>query len=118
MQFANKNWHQLSRQQADAGERWTIIWDTKRRADGDSRNTAVEKFESAALDRARHLLRMGFIVYEIREPQGSVFLEETAIKQRLGLQPKTVKPEPRLPPDDLSRMPRVPAATTEAGNEH
>ena len=38
-----------------------------------------------ALDRARHLLRMGFVVYEIRAPQGSLFLGETAIKARLGL---------------------------------
>ena len=102
MQFANKNWHQLSLQQADAGGRWTIIWDTKRRAETDVRNTAVEKFEAAALDRARHLLRMGFIVYEIREPQGAVFLEEDAIKQRLGIQTRVVTESPRLPPSAIS----------------
>ena len=101
MQFANKNWHQLSTQQTDAGGRWTIIWDTKRRTEIDGRNTAVEKFEAAALDRAKHLLRMGFIVYEIREPQGSVFLEEADIKRRLGLQPQVVKDAPRLPPSNL-----------------
>lgn len=98
MQFANKNWHQLSLQQADAGGRWTIIWDTKRRTEPDGRNTAVEKFEAAALDRARHLLRMGFIVYEIREPQGALFLEEDAIKQRLGIQTRVATESPRLPP--------------------
>ena len=102
MQFANKNWHQLSLQQADAGARWTIIWDTKRRPEIDSRNTAVEKFETAALDRARHLLRMGFIVYEIREPQGAVFLEEAAIKQRLGIETRVATESPRLPPSAVS----------------
>jgi len=104
MQFANKNWHQLSLQQADAGGRWTIIWDTKRRAETDSRNTAVEKFEAAALDRARHLLRMGFIVYEIREPQGAVFLEEAAIKQRLGITARVVAEAPRLPPSAVTDL--------------
>jgi len=78
------SWQHLSVGNPDTGERWTIIWDTKRNPDGRS-NTAVEKFESGALDRARHMLRMGFIVYEIREPSGAVFLEEAAIKQRLGL---------------------------------
>jgi len=118
MQFANKNWHQLSTRQADAGERWTISWDTKRRAEGDSRNTAVEKSESAALDRARHLLRMGFIVYEISEPKGTVFLAESAIIQRLGLSPKTEKREPRLPPDGpLSARPR-PTALPKTGSQH
>jgi len=77
--------HALPRETVDSGERWRIIWDTKRRGADDSRNTALEKFEVDALDRARHLLRMGFVVYEIRAPQGSLFLGETAIKARLGL---------------------------------
>src|SRR5690242_9283180 len=58
------NLHALPRETADSGERWRIIWDTKRRGAGDGRNTALEKFEGDALDRARHLLRMGFVVYE------------------------------------------------------
>lgn len=83
------NLHALPRETADSGERWRIIWDTKRRGAGDGRNTALEKFEGDALDRARHLLRMGFVVYEIRAPQGTLFLEETAIKARLGLTAET-----------------------------
>jgi hypothetical protein len=79
------NLHALPRETADSGERWRIIWDTKRRGAGDGRNTALEKFEADALGRARHLLRMGFVVYEIRAPQGTLFLGETAIKARLGL---------------------------------
>ncbi len=67
--------------------RWTVIWDTKRQSGTDGRNTALEKFETSALDRARHMLRLGFIVYEIRDPTGLVFLEEAGIKQRLGSQP-------------------------------
>ena len=98
MQFGNKNWHRLSVQQAEAGERWSVIWDTKRRAATDSRNTAVEKSQGAALDRARHLLRMEFIVYEIRDPDGTVVLEEAAIKQRFGIAPNMTVEPPRLPP--------------------
>lgn len=86
MAFHTKtNWHSLPKETADTGERWMIIWDTKRRAESDGRNKAVEKFEAAALDRAKHLLRMGFVVYEIRAPQGTIFLEEAGIKARLGL---------------------------------
>ena len=81
------SWHYLAAPTTDSGERWKIIWDTKRKPGTDGRNSAVEKFEAAALDRARHMLRMGFIVYEIRGPTGSIFLEEAGIKQRLGLQP-------------------------------
>src|ERR1051326_5555479 len=99
MAFPNKNWHQLSKLEPDSGERWTIIWDTKRRAETEGRNTAVEKQQSAAHDRARHLLRLGFVVYEIRGP-GPVVLEEAEINQRFGPQPKVVKSPPRLPPDD------------------
>ncbi len=78
------SWQLLSGRDRDSGERWTLIWDTKRRAGTEGRNTAAEKFEHGALDRARHLLRMGFIVYEIRDPSGAVFLEEAEIQHRLS----------------------------------
>ncbi len=81
------SWQYLSAREPDSGKPWTVIWDTKRRPESDERNTALEKFEASALDRARHMLRLGFIVYEIRDPAGLVFLAEAAIKQRLGLQP-------------------------------
>src|SRR5579862_8163138 len=80
-------WQHLSAREADTGARWTVIWDTKRNAESDGRNTAVEKVEAAALDRARHLLRMGFVVYEVRDPSGSIFLNETDLRARGGLQP-------------------------------
>jgi len=82
------SWQHLSAREADNGERWAVIWDTKRNPETDGRNSALEKFEAGALDRARHMLRMGFIVYEIRSPSGSVFLEEAGIKERLGIQPE------------------------------
>lgn len=76
---SSSSWQHLSASEGDDGKRWYIIWDTARRPEGDGRNTAVEKLQSAALDRARHLLRMGFVVYEIREPSGALFLDESAL---------------------------------------
>jgi hypothetical protein len=78
------SWHRLSVTEADNGERWTIVWDTQRRPGGEGRSIAREKLQSGALDRARHILRMGFVVYEIREPSGALFLDGDALHQRLG----------------------------------
>jgi|SRR5690242_3405397 hypothetical protein len=78
------NWQHLSVSESDDGKRWRIIWDTTRHAENQVRNTAVEKTKSAALDRARHMLRMGFIVYEIRDPSGAVSLDEPAIHAELS----------------------------------
>ncbi len=79
MQAHNKNWHRLSLEQTAAQEVWTVVWDTKHRPESDVRNRAVEKSESAARDRAKHLLRMGFVVYEIRDPKGLVVMSEAKI---------------------------------------
>lgn len=79
----------LVKRDPDTGERWTIRWDTKRKPETAGRSTALAKSESEALDRARHLLRMGFIVYEISQPSGSAFLDEAEIVQRLGLRAAT-----------------------------
>ena len=81
---SNTNWQHLAVSEGDDGKRWRIIWDTTRRPESGVRNTAVEKLQSAALDRARHMLRMGFIVYEIREPSGAIYLDEAAIRDQLG----------------------------------
>ena len=81
------SWHYLAATTGDNGERWRVIWDTRRKTGTEGRNTAVEKLETAALDRARHMLRMGFIVYEILGPTGLVMHDEAGIRVRLGLQP-------------------------------
>lgn len=98
--MAFKNWHHISKDRADSGERWTVIWDTTRITESDAHNKAVEQYESAALDRAKHLLRMGFIVYEIRDPAGAVFLAEDEIKRRVGAEPGSEAAAARLPPRD------------------
>jgi hypothetical protein len=81
---SSSSWQHLSPSEGDDGKRWRIIWDTSRRPDTDGRNTAEEKLKSAALDRARHMLRMGFVVYEIRDPSGSIFLDEAGIREQLS----------------------------------
>ena len=77
------NWQNLSAREGDDGKRWHIIWDTTRRAADDIRSTAVEKTKGDALDRARRMLRMGFVVYEIRDPSGAVVLDEPTIRAEL-----------------------------------
>ena len=72
------------RSETDKGERWAIVWDTHRRLGLEGRSIAREKLESGALQRARHMLRIGFIVYEVRQPSGSVHLTENTLRQRLG----------------------------------
>lgn len=87
---STSSWHHLSASEADNGERWSIIWDVQRKPGSDGRSTALERFENGALERARHMLRMGFVVYEIRKPSGLVYLEEAGLRERLGLEPATI----------------------------
>jgi hypothetical protein len=86
---ANTNWQHLSVSEVDDGKRWRIIWDTVLRSENQVRNTAVEKTKSNALDRARHMLRMGFVVYEIQDPSGGVVLDESTIRTQLSEAPPT-----------------------------
>ncbi len=81
------NWQNLTVRTVDNGERWAIFWDTQRKVSSDGRNRAEEKNQRAALERARHLLRMGFVVYEIRDPADALFLDEPRIRQHFGLGP-------------------------------
>lgn len=79
--MSGRNWHQLAKDEPDTGERWTIVWDTRRQSI-EHANNAVEKTQAAALDRAKHLLRLGFIVHEIKASGGVVWLEEVEILKR------------------------------------
>lgn len=81
---ARSSWHRLAVTEGDNGERWTIVWDTERRPGVEGRSIAREKLENGALDCARHMRRMGFVVYEIRHPSGEVYLAGDALRERLG----------------------------------
>ena len=86
----------------DTGERWVIYWET-RRPDSGIWSEAVEKSEAAAIERARHLLKLGFIVFQITGPAGGIFMAEDEIAQRLRPSPveKKKPPTPEEPPPDV-----------------
>ena len=82
----------------DTGKRWIISWETRRPESG-IWSEAVEKSETEAIERAKHLLRLGFIVFQITGPAGAVFLTEAEITERLQ-PPSAVKKQagPDRPP--------------------
>ena len=63
---------------------WTIWWDTKRQPADRRWSTAVAQTELGALERAAHFLRLGFIVYAIRNPDGEVVMDEAQLTERFG----------------------------------
>jgi hypothetical protein len=69
---------------------WTIWWDLHRRPGTAGRIRAIEETEAEALQRAQRYLKLGFVVYEIRDPKGLVVHDEAAINKRF-------KPAPPLP---------------------
>jgi hypothetical protein len=58
---------------------WTIWWDTQRRPEAGRWNTAIAQTEASAVERAQHFLKLGFVVYAIRNPDGTVFMDEGQI---------------------------------------
>ncbi|MGH6974303.1 MAG: hypothetical protein ACRED7_01455 [Stellaceae bacterium] len=73
----------------DTGERWVIFWETRRPESGEW-SQAIEKSEAAAVERARHLIKLGFTVFQITGPAGGVFMTEDEVTQRLRA-PSAVK---------------------------
>jgi hypothetical protein len=66
----------------DTGERWVVFWETCRSESGNW-SKAVEKSQAGATERAKHFLRLGFVVFQITGPAGGVFMTEDEITQRL-----------------------------------
>lgn len=60
---------------------WTVWWDMHRRPGEEQWSRAVEKTQAEALERARRFLRLGFVVYQIRDAKGLVFMDEAQITQ-------------------------------------
>lgn len=44
----------------------------------------MENSEEDALHRAERFLKLGFVVYAIKDPGGAVFMDETQIIQHFG----------------------------------
>ena len=85
-------------------ERWVISWETRRPESG-IWSQAIEKSQAAAVERAKHLLKLGFIVFRITGPTG-VFLEEDEIVKRLQPPPPAPK-KPRIPEGELPPEPEL-----------
>lgn len=47
----------------------------------------MEKTEREAVQRAQRFLDLGFVVHEIRAPDGSVFMDEAQVAGRCGKRP-------------------------------
>jgi hypothetical protein len=70
---------------APAGEvtsLWTIWWDMHRRAGAKGWSRATEPTQDEALQRTERFLKLGFVVYEIRDPAGATFMDEAQITER------------------------------------
>jgi len=63
---------------------WTIWWDMHRRGDAASSSRAMESSQDEALQRAERFLKLGFVVYAIRDPKGEIFMTEAQIAERFG----------------------------------
>ena len=66
---------------------WTIWWDTERRPGTGRWNVASALTEAGALDRAQHFVKLGCIVYTIRNPDGAVYMDEAQLGVRFAVKP-------------------------------
>jgi hypothetical protein len=63
----------------DARLSWTIWWDMHRRASSEGWSRAMESSEEDALQRTKRFLKLGFVVYAIKDPNGATFMDEAQI---------------------------------------
>lgn len=63
---------------------WTIWWDMHRHPAEGAWSRAMENTEGEAVQRAQRFLDLGFVVHEIRAPDGSVFMDEAQVTRRSG----------------------------------
>jgi hypothetical protein len=74
------NWHKTNTDDAKPEQPWTVTWDTSRKPD--AFNTARHKTEGEAMDCARRFLRLGCVVYSIKDGSGSEVMNESEIYER------------------------------------
>jgi len=88
------NWHKIRNQaEQDSAATWTVRWDTVRKPG--AFNSAQCKSESEARDCAVRFLRLGFLVYSIRNDAGDEVMDEHAIGALKP--PPATRPRPREP---------------------
>ena len=79
---AGPNWHQAAKiENPEPAPLWTVLWDTSRNTG--SFNKAHHMNEAAAIDCAKRFLRLGFIVYSIRDASGAETMDEKAINKHV-----------------------------------
>jgi hypothetical protein len=76
---------------------WTILWDMHRRPGNEGWSRATERNEGEALQRAERFLKLGFVVYEIRNPEGLVVHDKAAIRKRFKSMPGSEPPHQQAP---------------------
>jgi hypothetical protein len=69
---------------AEATLPWTIWWDMRRRAGTEGWSRATEPTQDEALLRTERFLKLGFVVYAIRDPRGAIFMDEAQITEQFG----------------------------------
>lgn len=77
------NVSQLQRYHGDTG--WGILCELRRPGADGRWSIASEGTEEAALERAKHLIRLGFVVHAIKNPAGSVFMDERQIAEQFAV---------------------------------
>lgn len=61
---------------------YTIWWDMHPRSGSEGWSRAVESSEDEALERAVRFLRLGFFVHAIKDPHGTLVMDEAQIIER------------------------------------
>jgi hypothetical protein len=83
---AGPDWHSINKAETpEAKVQWTVTWDTARHAD--AFNTSYHKSEPEAIESAKRFLRLGFVVYSIKDGSGLETMDERTIKERLAPAP-------------------------------
>ncbi len=89
--FRGPNWHAVAKtRSADPEPLWTVTWDTTRNPEAS--NQAHHLTEAAAIDCAKQFLRLGFIVYSIKDASGIETMNEEAINSLLRPPPLPERP--------------------------
>jgi hypothetical protein len=68
----------------DSGPPWAVLWNTAMRPDGQW-STVRTQTEAAAVERATHFVKLGFVVYAIKDPSGMVVMDANAIMSRFAV---------------------------------
>jgi len=79
---------------ARASSNWAIWWDIRRHPGTSGWSTALAPSAAGAMERAQHFLKLGFIVYAIRDPAGALFMDEEQIANSVRTVSSPAPPAP------------------------